>query len=150
MTIAPAAGAEGATMQAPVIADDGHLRNSAILGRAPKAPSARIFTTCNVTHLLVIQHLRRHLPATSIRDYLIWYPMENNCFIDRFMSSIISSAGFADSLDIRHGASLQPRTHGRMQWLLEFAAALACGRDDAAPLDGAQWYCRGRNRTLDG
>ena len=45
--------------------------------------------------------------------------MDNNRFIDEFMSSIISGAGFADSLDIRHGASLQLRTHGRMQWLLE-------------------------------
>jgi hypothetical protein len=119
MTITPAAGAEGTTMQTSVTADDGHLRNSATPGRAPIASSARIFTTCDITHLLVIQHLRRHLPSTSIRDYLIWYPTENNRSIDEFMSSIISRADFADNLDIRHGASLQPRTHGRMQWLLE-------------------------------
>jgi len=119
MMIAPAAGAESGTMQAPAIADGGHLRNSAVSGGIPIAPSARIFTTCDVTHLLVIQHLRRHLAAGSIRDYLIWYPTENNQAIDQFMTSIISSADFADSLDIRHGASLQPRTHGLMQWLLE-------------------------------
>ena len=119
MMIAPAAGAESATMQAPGIADGGHLRNSAVSGGIPIAPSARIFTTCDITHLLVIQHLRRRLAAGSIRDYLIWYPTENNRAIDELMTSIISSADFADSLDIRHGASLQPRPHSRMQWLLE-------------------------------
>jgi hypothetical protein len=119
MTITPAAGAEGTTMQTSATADDGYLRNSATPGRVPIASSARIFTTCDITHLLVIQHLRRHLPSMSIRDYLIWYPTENNRSIDEVMTSVISSADFADSLDIRHGASLQPRTHSRAQWLPE-------------------------------
>jgi hypothetical protein len=118
MTIAPAGGAEDAMTQTLAAEDVGHVK-SAVIGSSPIAPSARIFTACDITHLLVIQHLRRQLSSMPMRDYLIWYPAENNRVIDEFMSSIISSADFADSLDIRHGASLQPRTHGRMQWLLE-------------------------------
>jgi hypothetical protein len=131
MTNIPAIGAESMAMQAPAITDGGHLRNSAVSGRISIAPSARIFTTCDVTHLLVIQHLRRHLPAGSIRDYLIWFPTENNRVVDELMTSVISSADFADSLDIRHGASLQPRAHGPIQWLLEAPRRL---RADAAML----------------
>jgi hypothetical protein len=115
MMIGPAAGVEGAKTRSPAPAD-GRL-NAEVRARPPIAPTARIFTTCDITHLLVIQHLRRHLPAMP--DYLIWYPMENNRFIDEFMSSIIAGAGFADTLDIRHGASMQPRRHSGAQWLLE-------------------------------
>jgi hypothetical protein len=76
----------------------------------------RIFTACHGTQLLVIQHLRRHLQLPPAREFLVWYPIENISFIDNFMQSVIATAGFDDTLDIRNFESLQPRIHGPLKW----------------------------------
>jgi len=80
---------------------------------------ARIFTACHGTQLLVIQHLRRHLRLPPAREYLVWQPFENTPIIDRFMRSVIATAGFTDTLDIRGFESLQPRIQTAPAWLLE-------------------------------
>jgi hypothetical protein len=90
---------------------------------------ARIFAACHGTQLLVIQHLRRHLQLPPAEEFLLWYPMENIPFIDSFMQEVISSAGFADTLDVRDLQSLQPRSHSSLTWWLESGRRL---RRDAA------------------
>lgn len=97
----------------------------------------RIFTATMGTQLLVIQHLRRHLPATGTRDFLLWHPLENIPFVDTLMRKIIAGAGFADTLDLRGFASLQPRTQGPVTWLFEATSRL---RSDAARL--RDWMAR--------
>jgi hypothetical protein len=79
----------------------------------------RIFTACHGTQLLLIQHLRHNLQQDTVKDFLLWHPMENVPFIDNFMRSVISTADFADTLDIRNFASLQPRTQGALSWWVE-------------------------------
>lgn len=96
------------------------------------------------TQLLVIQHLRRHLPLAAGRDFLIWHPMENIDSIDRLMQSIISNAGFADVLDIRDFASMRPRTAGPIAWLFESPRRL---RQDASTLRG--WMAQNRIEEQD-
>lgn len=91
----------------------------------------RIFTACHGTQLLVIQHLRRHLQLPAAREFLLWHPMENIPLVDEFMRSLIATAGFADTLDMRQFASLRPRTQGPWQWWLESARRL---RSDATTL----------------
>jgi hypothetical protein len=97
----------------------------------------RIFTATMGTQLLVIQHLRRHLPATGARDFLLWHPFENIAFVDTLMRKIIAGARFADTLDLRGFASLQPRTQGPVTWLFETTRRL---RSDAARL--RKWMVR--------
>jgi hypothetical protein len=94
-------------------------------------PRARIFAACHGTQLLVIQHLRHHLPLPPAEEFLLWYPMENIRFIDSFMQEVISSAGFSGTLDIRDFQSLRPRSQGALTWWLESARRL---RRDAAAL----------------
>lgn len=91
----------------------------------------RLFTACTGTQLLVIQHLRRHLPADHVRDFLLWHPYENIGFIDSLMRKVIAGAGFADTLDMRDFASLRPRTQGAAAWAFESVRRL---RNDAARL----------------
>jgi hypothetical protein len=79
----------------------------------------RIFTACHGTQLLVIQHLRRHLPSSATRDFLLWYPMDNSPRIDSFMLDVIATAGFADTLDMRDFESLKPRTQSPLTWWFE-------------------------------
>lgn len=93
----------------------------------------RLFTACTGTQLLVIQHLRRHLPAKGARDFLLWHPLENLGPADALMRNIIAGAGFADTLDIRDFASLQPRTQSAASWVFESVRRL---RHDAARLHG--------------
>jgi hypothetical protein len=95
----------------------GTLR-SATSSKPTPAP-VRIFAACHGTQLLVIQHLRRHLELPAAKELLLWHPMENNAFIDSFMRSVIPTANFADTLDIRDFESLQPRTQGSFTWWLE-------------------------------
>ena len=92
---------------------------------------ARIFTACTGTQLLVIQHLRRHLPLDGARDFLLWHPLENLGLADALMRDVIAGAGLADTLDMRDFASLQPRTQGAAAWVFESARRL---RSDAARL----------------
>jgi hypothetical protein len=89
------------------------------LSGAAGGGNARVFTACQGTQLMVVQHLRRHLPAPDCRDFLLWHPYENIPFIDRFMAAVISDAGFADTLDIREFESLRKRTHSAFAWLIE-------------------------------
>src|SRR5262249_32050091 len=91
----------------------------------------RIFTACHGTQLLVIQHLRRHLQLPAAREFLLWHPMQNIPLVAEFMRSLIATAGFADTLDMRQFASLRPRTQGPWQWWLESARRL---RSDATTL----------------
>ena len=91
----------------------------------------RIFTACHGTQLLVIQHLRRHLLLPPGRDFLVWHPQENSPFIDDFMQRVISTAEFADVLDMRDFQSLRPRTAGPVAWSLESVRRL---RRDATVL----------------
>ena len=93
----------------------------------------RIFTACTGTQLLVIQHLRRHLPSHGARDFLLWHPLEDLDIADALMRGVVADAGFTDTLDIRGFASLQPRTQGAAAWLFESARRL---RRDAACLHG--------------
>lgn len=93
----------------------------------------RLFTACTGTQLLVIQHLRRHLPAAGARDFLLWHPLENLSLAEALMRDIIAGAGFADTLDMRDFASLQPRTQGAASWVFESARRL---RNDVAVLGG--------------
>jgi hypothetical protein len=102
----------------------------------------RIFTACHGTQLLVIQHLRRHLQLPEAREFLIWHPYGNTPFIDGFMQTVISTAGFADTLDIRDFASLRPRTQGPLAWWFESTRRL---RRDAAKVRG--WM--GKNRIAE-
>jgi hypothetical protein len=94
---------------------------------------ARIFTACHVTQLLVIQHLRQHLPRPPAREFLLWHPMGNNPSMDRFMRAVILEARFDGTLDIRDFKSLRPRTQGPLAWWFEAARRL---RGDAATLRG--------------
>ncbi len=103
------------------------------LGSARTAPSARIFTSCDVTHLMVILHLRRHLRRPSLREFLIWHPLENVAPVDRIMSMIVPEAGFDGALDMRDFASLRPRTQRAAAWWFEAPRRL---REDAAKLHG--------------
>jgi hypothetical protein len=97
----------------------------------------RIFTACHGTQLLVIQHLRHHLQSPAKRDFLLWYPMDNVPRIEAFMREIIPTAGFADVLDIRDFAALQPRVQGTITWSFETVRRL---RQDAASLH--RWMLR--------
>jgi hypothetical protein len=97
----------------------------------------RIFTACHGTQLLVIQHLRHHLQSPAKRDFLLWYPMDNVPRIEVFMKDILATAGFADVLDIRDFAALQPRVHGPVTWPFETVRRL---RQDAATLH--RWMSR--------
>jgi hypothetical protein len=99
----------------------------------------RIFTACHGTQLLVIQHLRRHLRLPAAEEFLLWHPMENRPFLDGFMQEVISSADFADTLDIREFQSLRPRYHGPSTWWLESARRL---RRDAATV--RRWLKKNR------
>jgi hypothetical protein len=102
--------------------------------QARKAASqARLFTACTGTQLLVIQHLRRHLPVEGVRDFLLWHPLENLGLADALMRDIIAGAGFADTLDMRDFASLQPRNQGTASWVFESTRRL---RRDATQLHG--------------
>jgi len=85
----------------------------------------RIFTACHGTQLLVIQHLRRHLQLHDAKEFLIWHPYGNAPFIDDFMQTVISAAGFANTLDIRDFESLRPRTHSPVAWWFESVRRLA-------------------------
>jgi hypothetical protein len=96
-------------------------------------PSARIFTTCDITHLMVIVHLRRHLQRPPTREFLIWHPLENVAPMDRVMSMIVPHAGFDDTLDMRGFASLKPRTQHAAAWWFEAPRRL---RQDTATLRG--------------
>ncbi len=89
----------------------------------------RLFTACQGTQLLVIQHLRRHLPLPDAREFLIWHPYENAPIVDGFMQAVISTAGFVDTLDMRDFASLEPRSQGPLEWWFESTRRL---RRDAA------------------
>src|SRR5262249_49024482 len=71
------------------------------------------------TQLLVIQHLRRHLQLPEAREFLIWHPYGNAVAMDGLMRAVISTAGFAGTLDMRDFASLRPRTQGPLAWWLE-------------------------------
>jgi hypothetical protein len=93
----------------------------------------RIFTACHGTQLLVIQHLRCHLPSSAARDFLLWHPMDNIPRIDTFMKSVISTAGFADVLDMRNFESLKPRSHDPFVWWFESVRRL---RRDASAVRG--------------
>jgi hypothetical protein len=86
----------------------------------------RLFTACHGTQLLVIQHLRRHLQLPETREFLIWHPYGNAPAMDGFMQTVISTAGFADTLDMRDFASLRPRTQGPLAWWLESPRRLRC------------------------
>jgi hypothetical protein len=130
----------GAVRSDPEAADDGVASQH---HRDRKPPADRVFTACMGTQLLVVQHLRRHLPRPEGRDFLIWHPLEEIGFVDRLMQSIIANAGFADTLDIRGFASLQPRTQGPAAWPLESTRRL---RQDAATL--RRWLAR--NRVAEG
>jgi hypothetical protein len=85
----------------------------------------RIFTACHGTQLLVIQHLRRHLQLPSAREFLIWHPLDKMTSIEAFVQSVLSTAGFADTLDIRDFESLKPRSQGHLTWWLESVRRLA-------------------------
>lgn len=84
----------------------------------------RIFTACHGTQLLVIQHLRCHLQLPRAREFLLWNPLSNVPWTDSFMRHVIDTAGFADTLDMRHFASLEPRTQGPVAWWFESARRL--------------------------
>lgn len=101
--------------------------------RGKKAITARVFTACTGTQLLVIQHLRRHLASENTRDFLLWHPLGNLGLADALMRDIIAGAGFAGTLDMRDFASLQPRIQGAASWVFESARRL---RSDAARLQG--------------
>ena len=107
--------------------------------QTPAATLTRIFAACHGTQLLVIQHLRRHLPRPPAREFLIWHPFDNNPAVDRFMNAIVSEAGFDGTLDIRDFESLKPRTQGPLTWLFESARRL---RSDADTLRG--WMAANR------
>jgi hypothetical protein len=79
----------------------------------------RLFTACHGTQLLVIQHLRHHLQSSAASDFLLWYPNHNNPRIDAFMKAVISTAGFADTLEIRDSECLKPRTQNSLEWCFE-------------------------------
>jgi hypothetical protein len=57
--------------------------------------------------------------------------MESSPFIDKIMRSVISTAGFEDTLDIRDFGSLRPRTDGPLTWWFESVRRL---RRDATAL----------------
>jgi len=78
----------------------------------------RIFFACQVTQLLVIQHLRLHLCAGDEKDFLVWHPFADDEFIDGSMKEIISVAKYAGVLDMRDFHSLKPRRRGGL-WFLE-------------------------------
>jgi hypothetical protein len=98
---------------------------------ARTVPSARIFTTCDVTHLMVILHLRRHLQRPPAREFLIWHPLAAS--LDRIMSVVGPDAGFDGMLDMRGFASLKPRTQRAAAWWFEAPRRL---REDASKLHG--------------
>src|SRR5262249_17046690 len=102
-------------------------------------PMVRLFTACQGTQLLVIQHLRRHLQLPGAREFLIWHPYGDARFVDRFMQTFISTPTFTHTLDIRDFASLQPRAHGPLAWWLESSRRL---RHDAAKVRG--WMKKNR------
>lgn len=110
-------------------------------GAKPVAASAlappRIFAACHGTQLLVIQHLRQHLQSSGTRDFLLWYPLDNSPRIDSFMKSVISTAGFVDTLDMRDFDSLKPRSQSALTWWLESVHRL---RRDAARI--RRWMVR--------
>jgi hypothetical protein len=108
-------------------------RSDAAIGSvdARIVPAARIFTTCDVTHLMVILHLRRHLQRPPAREFLIWHPLAGA--LDRIMSMIAPEAGFDGMLDMRGFASLKPRTQHAVAWWFEAPRRL---REDAAKLHG--------------
>jgi hypothetical protein len=106
-------------------------------GLAAAPPPARIFSACHGTQLLVIQHLRRHLPSPATRDFLLWHPIDNSPRIDGFMQSVISTAGFVDTLDMRDFESLKPRRQSAVTWWSESVRRLRC---DAARL--RRWMAR--------
>lgn len=91
----------------------------------------RIFTACHGTQLLVILHLRRHLQLPQAKEFLVWHPYGDAPSVDSFMQSIISTAGFTATLDIRNFESLKPRTSGPLTWWLESVRRL---RHDAATI----------------
>jgi hypothetical protein len=97
----------------------------------------RLFTACHGTQLLVIQHLRHHLQSSATRDFLLWHPNNNNPRIDAFMKAVISTAGFADTLDIRDFECLKPRTHNSLEWWFESVRRL---RRDTATV--RHWMAR--------
>jgi hypothetical protein len=99
--------------------------------QVPAANLTRIFAACHGTQLLVIQHLRRHLPRPPAREFLIWHPIDDNPAVDRFMKAVVPEAGFDGTLDIRDFQSLQPRTQGALSWWFASARRL---RSDAAAL----------------
>jgi hypothetical protein len=99
--------------------------------QAPDAKLTRIFAACHGTQLLVIQHLRRHLPRPPAREFLIWHPLANNPAVDRFMNAIVREAGYDGTLDMRGFESLKPRTQGPVTWWFESARRL---RADAGTL----------------
>lgn len=107
------------------------LDNTDLTQHVSSAPGARIFTACHGTQLLVIQHLRGHLPRPPAREFLIWHPFENNPVVDRFMRAIVAESGFDGTLDIRDFQSLQPRTQGSLAWGFESVRRL---RADAGAL----------------
>lgn len=92
---------------------------------------ARIFTACHGTQLLVIQHLRRHLPRPPAREFLIWHPYADIPFINQIMGTVVPAAGFDGTLDIRDFQSLKPRTQGPLSWWFESTRRL---RGDADAL----------------
>ena len=85
---------------------------------------ARIFNVCHATPLMVVQHLRCHLPFSQAQEFLIWHPLDNSSSMDAFMRQVIATANFTDVLDIRHFKSFRPRIHGSATWWLESARRL--------------------------
>ena len=103
-----------------------HLRR--LLQRSPARPNGdaataaktvRIFTAGGGHQLLVIQHLRTHLQLPKAREFLVWHSTDKNPIIENFMERIISTARFADVLDIRNFESLRPRRQGAVSWWFE-------------------------------
>jgi hypothetical protein len=121
-------GLERRNLQTDEQARPRRVSHSAASSKPMPAP-VRIFAACHGTQLLVIQHLRRHLELPPAKELLLWHPMENIPFIDSFMKSVIPTANFIDTLDIRDFESLRPRTQGSLTWWLESTRRL---RRDAA------------------
>lgn len=105
-------------------------RSGVFRGAGECVVNTRIFTACHVTQLLVIQHLRRHLPSGGAREFLVWYPMEDNPEVERFMSTLVAQAGFAGILDIRDFRLHGPRNHGALAWWFESARRCRADADE--------------------
>lgn len=85
---------------------------------------SRIYVASHGTQLLVIQHLRQHCGLPPAREYLAWNPQPGANLSRALMESVVSTAGFTETILLDGLESMQARRHGSAAWWFESARRL--------------------------